>query len=124
MKIPRIYADTSVIGGCLDPEFARISKAFLDMVREGEIILIFSEVLADELAAAPSDVRACVADLPPDHLERMPSSDETRRLRDSYLTAGVVSRRHDRDAHHIAHATVARADLMVSWNFHHIVQWD
>lgn len=31
---------------------------------------------------------------------------------------------HDKDAHHIALATVARADLVVSWNFKHIVHWE
>jgi len=35
-----------------------------------------------------------------------------------------ISPRHANDAHHIALATVALADLVVSWNFKHIVHWD
>jgi hypothetical protein len=45
-------------------------------------------------------------------------------LRDGYLAARVVGPKHAADAEHIAHATVGRADLMVSWNFKHIVHWD
>jgi hypothetical protein len=33
----RVYADTSVIGGCLDKEFAQESRALLDMARQGKL---------------------------------------------------------------------------------------
>jgi predicted nucleic acid-binding protein len=35
-----------------------------------------------------------------------------------------VGPRHAADAEHIALATASRADLLVSWNFKHIVHWD
>ena len=38
-----------------------------------------------------------------------------------YLAAGVVGPASLLDAHHVAIATVARADMIVSWNFKHIV---
>jgi hypothetical protein len=44
--------------------------------------------------------------------------------RDAYLAAGVVGAASERDAHHVALASVARADLIVSWNFKHIVHVD
>ena len=46
---------------------------------------------------------------------------ESEQLRDAYLAAGVVGPAAMNDAHHVALATVARADLIVSWNFRHIV---
>jgi len=45
-------------------------------------------------------------------------------LRDAYLDAGIVSKRWTDDATHVAAATVARADALVSWNFKHIVRLD
>jgi hypothetical protein len=45
-------------------------------------------------------------------------------LRDAYLAAGVVGAASENDAHHVALAAVARADLIVSWNFKHIVHVD
>ena len=38
-----------------------------------------------------------------------------------YLQAGVVPRASHKDARHIATATVARASLVVSWNFKDLV---
>ncbi len=33
--ILRVYADTSVFGGILDPEYAEASRTFFDQVRSG-----------------------------------------------------------------------------------------
>jgi len=45
-------------------------------------------------------------------------------LREEYLAAGVVGRRSLDDATHVAVATVAGANAIVSWNFQHIVRAD
>jgi hypothetical protein len=45
-------------------------------------------------------------------------------LRDAYLAAGVVGPASAADAEHIAAATVAEVDIVVSWNFKHIVHFD
>jgi len=124
MKRIRVYADTSVIGGCLDDEFAEESRGVLDAAREGRFVLFLSDLLAAELERASREVRALLADLPADAFERVFSSDESACLRDAYLRAKVVTARHAADAHHIALATVCRADVVVSWNFRHIVHWD
>ena len=124
MRRPRIYADTSVIGGCLDDEFAKDSLALLGMAQAGEILLLLSDVLAFELDTAPADVQRVLADLPEGAFEYVVSSEESAHLRDAYLRARVVGPRHAIDAHHIALATVFRANLLVSWNFKHIVHWD
>ena len=62
--------------------------------------------------------------LPPEAVERIPLSDEIERLRDAYVAAGVVGPASRRDAEHIAAATVADVDLVVSWNFKHIVHYE
>lgn len=51
-------------------------------------------------------------------------SEEIATLRDAYLSAGVVGEAGRRDAEHIASASVAHADIIVSWNFKHIVHFD
>ena len=98
--------------------------ALVHMIQHGRAILLVSDVLVDELADAPVEVQAILADIPETAVERLARTPETARLRNAYLSARVVGRAHARDAEHIAHATVARADLMVSWNFRHIVHWD
>lgn len=43
MKRLRIYADTSVIGGCLDAEFADDSLRLIEAVRKGRFVLLLSD---------------------------------------------------------------------------------
>lgn len=123
MKL-RVYTDTSVVGGCLDEEFAPESRALFDMARNGKIVLLVSELLIEELARAPKSVQQVLTDLPRDSIEQIASSDASRRLCKAYLDAGVVSAQSENDAHHVAMATVAAADVIVSWNFKHIVHFD
>lgn len=124
MKRLRIYVDTSVIGGSLDEEFAEDSCALADMARRGELALLVSDVLLDELRKAPPDVRAVLPRMPAECLEPVLRSDESARLRDAYLEAAVVGEDAADDAHHVALATVVGADMVVSWNFRHIVHFD
>lgn len=42
----------------------------------------------------------------------------------AYLSEGIVGERSRNDATHVAAATVARADAIISWNFRHIVRLD
>jgi predicted nucleic acid-binding protein len=124
MRAPRLYIDASVIGGCFDEEFAEDSEALLQMAEEGRAVLLVSDVLALELDAAPPRVRERFGSLPPECLELLQRSDESAHLRDAYLQAGVVGPQSRNDAHHVALATIARADVLVSWNFRHLVRVD
>lgn len=45
-------------------------------------------------------------------------------MRDAYLAERVVATRATADATHVALATVARADAIVSWNFRDLVRED
>jgi hypothetical protein len=113
----RVYVDTSVIGGCLDPEFATDSLRVVEAARSGLVILLVNEVVSYELAGAPSAVQSIIPSLPSSAMEVVPLSSEVLNLRDAYLAAGIVSPRSAYDATHVAAATVAEADAIVSWNF-------
>lgn len=52
----RVYVDTSVVGGCLDEEFAEESRALLEMARRGDIVILASDLLLEELVRAPKAV--------------------------------------------------------------------
>ncbi len=121
MKKPRIYIDTSVIGGCLDSEFASESQALIDMAQRGEATLVVSDLLAAEIARGPAKVREIFDRLPEEVLEPVQGSGESERLRDLYVDAGVVGPGSVVDAYHVAIASVEQVDVIVSWNFKHIV---
>lgn len=120
----RLYIDTSILCGCLDKEFAEESGELLRMAAQGLFTLIAPDVLAAELRKAPEAVRTTLAGLPEDCLERVEAGAEAERLRDAYLEAGVLGRGSIADAHHVAIAVVVRADMIVSWNFKHIVHYE
>jgi predicted nucleic acid-binding protein len=122
-KRNRIYADTSVFGGIADKEFESISKRFFEEVREGKHELIMSDVTAEELRDAPETIRLFIAGLPEGSIERVTLNQEMVALRDAYLAAKVVGRAQIDDAAHVAVATVMKADVILSWNFKHLVKW-
>jgi hypothetical protein len=124
MKRLRVYIDTSVVGGCFDAEFATESRALFQMARDGRALLIVSDVLERELAQAPKPIRDFYADLPAPALERFSLTLAAEQLHRAYLAAGIVSLKWADDARHVANATVAGADVIVSWNFRHIVHLD
>ena len=86
--------------------------------------MILSEIVDRELEGAPFYVRQFVADLPVGRTESVAFSDEMADLRDAYLSAKVVTNRFKDDAAHVASATVVRVDLIISWNFRHMVKWE
>jgi len=62
--------------------------------------------------------------VPSAQLEYHEITEEMERLRDAYLSAGVLGESSDADALHVAAATVLEVDLIVSWNFKHIVHFE
>jgi hypothetical protein len=120
----RVYADTSVFGGCFDDEFKAESDRFFEEVRQKQFILVVSNVTLDELEMAPDQVRGVLAGLPAEQVELVNTSEESDELRNAYLEAGVVGPASTNDAAHIAVATTSSVDLVVSWNFKHIVHFE
>lgn len=116
-----IYVDTSVFGGKFDLEFSEWTDRFFKTVARTEIKLIYSDVAEDELINAPIEVREFVNSLPRKNIIRTQLNEEAVVLAEAYLSANVVGRTSRADCYHIALATICRADLLVSWNFKHIV---
>ena len=124
MKLTRIYVDTSVFGGCFDPDFIEPSNSIFEEVKDGRFNLVLSTTVIRELLDAPTQVREVLEKLPQTRIERIEISGEIEALRDAYLQHDVVGPGSSADAEHIASASVADVDLIVSWNFKHIVHYD
>jgi len=118
----RAYVDTCVFGGAFDEEFAVPTSQFFNEVRLRRVQLIISPVVTDEILLAPQSVcelyfslRDCVIIVDPD--------ERAIALQQAYLTAGIVSPKWEADALHVAIATVFGCDVIVSWNFLHLVNF-
>jgi len=117
----RIYLDTSVFGGYFDTEFELWTKILFDKIIGGDYKVIYSKLVDIELTPAPEKVRNLANSLPLSQLELIEISDEAFELADQYLKENVVGKTSRSDCVHIALATLNNADILVSWNFKHIV---
>ncbi len=120
---PRIYVDTSVIGGCHDDEFREASMRLFEAFYEGEAKMLLSGITLDELADAPPYVRQATSTVPSEHTELLALSREAEELADAYISGEAMGGANRTDALHIALATLAKADVLASWNFRHMVNW-
>jgi len=117
----RIYIDTSVFGGCFDTEFEEPSKQLFQEFQQGLKTSVISNVTLLELERAPRNVRNLLKDIPEIYREHITLDQEARNLAQHYVDEQVVSNKYLLDAQHIAMASIHRVDVLVSWNFKHIV---
>ena len=124
MRKIRVYVDTSVFGGTADEEFAVASRRFFERVHHGEFIVLISQVTVDELTGAPEEVQQVLKNLPDDNLVQIATGKEAEVLAQAYVDEGILGKSSMADAIHVATATIADADLILSWNFRHIVNYE
>ncbi|WP_420454153.1 hypothetical protein [Rubrivirga sp.] len=124
MKLQRVYTDTSVIGGCFDAEFAKWSNALVRDYQFERLRLVLSDVVALEVVGAPEQGREKYAELLAYRPEVLTTSPEAIELAARYQARGILTPKYATDGLHIALATVAGVDVLVSWNFRHIVHFD
>ncbi len=116
-----VYTDTSVIGGCFDDEFSEASTRLIEEFRSGNKILVASDLMLRELEEAPTRVQQVFFSIPNEHIDFVILDEEANLLASKYIEEGAVSNNFLIDAQHIAIATISRVDVLVSWNFKHIV---
>ena len=121
MKL-RIYPDTSVFGGVYDTEFSHWSKELFKQFVSGKHIMIVSDMTLLELDAAPKSIRDILTTIP--DITYISLQEESKWLADRYIGEKIVTKKYFIDAQHIALASINRVDVLVSWNFKHIVNYN
>ena len=117
----RIYVDTSVVGGYFDDEFAVATKQFFEKVESLDFTLVVSDILRAELLGAPDQVRNFLNKFTGRQIEEVSRDKKALELADLYIAEKVVGATSLADCQHIATATLNKVDVLVSWNFKHIV---
>ncbi len=117
----RFYFDTSVFGGAFDKEFDEATLQLFERVRLGQVMCVFSDLTETELLNAPENVKQHFKKLAKQNIERVIVTDEILTLASKYVAEKVVGQTSFDDCVHIATATIYKADILVSWNFKHIV---
>ncbi|MEO8887633.1 MAG: type II toxin-antitoxin system VapC family toxin [Mucilaginibacter sp.] len=117
----RFYFDTSVFGGVYDTEFEEPTLQLFEKVKLGEITCMYSDLTIAELNNAPKKVSDYFESLPAKNLEFVEITSDSLELARQYISEKVVGETSFDDCIHIALATTNKADILVSWNFKHIV---
>lgn len=120
----RVYIDTSVVGGCFDDEFKEWSNALFDEFILGIKQVVVSDLLYREIELARKEVSDKLSEIPKNYVTLISTTDEAIALAETYINEGALTNKSFNDALHIALTTLSYADVLVSWNFKHIVNLD
>ncbi len=118
----RVYLDTSVFSAYYDeraPERMQATKEFWNVLKRHDALC--STLTLDELAQASPEFRDQLIGLA-SGFGIIQISDQIRTLAQAYVESGIVPTRYVADALHIAAAVYGDADILLSWNFKHLVK--
>lgn len=118
--IMKVYVDTSVFGGYFDSEFKKWSVAFFEEVDLGIHKIISSALVEQELIGAPENVKQ-LFERNKNNIQKVIVDDTMIKLAEQYIKEEVISKKYFNDGLHIAIATIYKIDVLISWNFKHIV---
>jgi len=123
MDKTKVYIDTSVIGGCFN-YFNYYSDILVDKFKNGLLIPVISETVKEEIEEAPLLVREKYNDILSYNAIYLNKSDDVENLAFEYLKRRLVAKKWQDDCFHIAFVTINKIDVLLSWNFRHIVNND
>lgn len=125
MRKPEIYVETSVWSYAFAedaPESRRATLDFIDLARRGGCELFISEIVLGEISRAAASLagklQELIEDLSPVLLE---FDEEADRMAQQFIELGAVPLAKIEDAQHVGVAVVGEMDIMVSWNYRHLV---
>jgi predicted nucleic acid-binding protein len=128
MKTLKIYLDTSVISHLyaqdVPDKMADTLKLWAE-IQAGNYNIILSEITISELDACQepkrSDMYSALANIDKTIVSL---DDEAIRLADLYVSLGGLTIKNIVDARHIAIATINACDIIATWNFKHMINFN
>ena len=127
MRKLKIYLDTSVIGHlhALDtPDKMNDTLKLWEMFKLNEYDVYVSDTVLTELYDCPQPKRQIMLDyLSQIKYSELEETDEIIELADKYIAAGFLKPKSYDDCMHLAFAVVNYCDIIISWNFKHIVNF-
>ena len=121
----KIYLDTSVIS-CLQvpetPERMADTLRFWEDIKAGMYDVVISDVTIDEINDCPEPKRSFMLN----ELKKIPlvvieAEKQVEELSLEFIRLKILKEKNIDDCMHIATALLAKCDIIVSWNFKHIV---
>jgi predicted nucleic acid-binding protein len=126
LKILRIYLETTVFNFKFaedSPDKKEDANTLFNEIGQGKYIPYTSDYVLQELLKAEEPKRTKMVDLIEKYNIRFLDSNENAEiLADKYVSENIIPQKYKTDGIHIAMATIHDLDIIVSYNFHHIVK--
>lgn len=121
----KVYLDTSVIS-YLDqqdaPEKMQETQEVWERIKADQYDIFISDVVLRELEDCQEEKRSTLFGYLTEIKYNLVTVDEeTMRLADRFIEDGILKKKNLEDCQHIAAAILADCDIIISWNFKHIV---
>lgn len=125
MRKPKIYLDTSVISHLKHddvPEKMNDTLALWELFKQGEYEVYISEsVLAEIYDCKQPKLNIMLDYLNEIEYAELERNGEIDELAQKYINTGILNPKSYDDCLHLAFSTVYDCDIIISWNFKHIV---
>lgn len=126
MRKLKVYLETSVISAAIDdrdPEKKEYTLRLIEEIKAGDYETFISRIALVEIEKSDTQTREkllrMVKSIDPEELE---IDKEVETLAAKYVAEGIIPEKYENDAVHIAVASVNDLDVIISWNFEHIVK--
>lgn len=126
MKKLKLYLDTSVLNFAIArdvPAEREVTLKLFQEIKEGKHEAFISDLVVLEINRAPIEIANKLKTLIDDlKVVELPTEVEAEALSNQYVEHGIIPQKHREDGLHIAIASINNLDVVVSWNFNHIVK--
>ncbi len=125
MKKLKIYLDTSVISHLQAddvPEKMKDTLTLWERIKQDYFEVYVSDIVFEELDRCEEPKRSFLADkMIQINYQHVENTGNALELADKFVNFGVLREKNLDDCRHIAVAILSGCDIIVSWNFKHIV---
>ncbi len=125
----KLYLDTSIINFAIATQQVEKEKGItlklLNQIVQGKFEGYISDIVLQEIQKTPDETKrqALLNEIQArSSLQNILSNNRAETLAEKYISEGIIPVRYRDDALHIAVATVYNLDVIVSWNFEHLVK--
>ncbi|MDR1094418.1 MAG: hypothetical protein LBL66_09760 [Clostridiales bacterium] len=126
MRILKIYLETTIFNFVFAedaPDKRLDTLRLFEEIKAGIYAPYTSDYVVGELMKETTDKREKMLSLINEYgIKRIAVDPEAERLAGLYVAGGIIPEKFKTDGNHIAIATVSNLDIIVSWNFRHIVK--
>jgi len=126
MRKLKIYFDTSVLNFYYandSPKEMLVTRKLFEQIKKGIYECYISDVVLAEVEKAEEEIKNKLKSLIVEYeLKVLRVDEEVIALFEKYVEANIIPAKYENDILHIAVSVVNELDVILSWNFEHIVK--